>query len=227
MNMETIKNILCYGDSNTWGFVPGSINFTTFYMERYARHIRWTGLLQEYLGNKYHIIESGLNARTTNINTPDLFPDRNGKTYLAPCLYSHAPLDLVILFLGANDLKIEFNRGAKEVATGLAELIDIIQSSTYGPNMKQAPAILLISYPIPVSENSYKDINNEFIFKGAINKAKEFSMYFSALAEQKKCHFWDAAPHIQLSDIDGIHFDEKAHQTFAELLCKKVEEIII
>lgn len=224
--MNTLKNILCYGDSNTWGFVPGSIDFRTFYMERYARHVRWTGLLQKYLGDAYHVIEAGLNARTTNLDTPNLFPDRNGKTQLAPCLYSQAPLDLVILFLGLNDLKVEFNRDAKEVTAGLSELIDIIQTSTYGPNMQQAPAILLVSYPIPANENSYKDVNDTFIFEGAIDKAKQFSANILALAKQKQCHFWDAAPYIQLSAIDGIHFDEKAHRVFAELICKEVRNIL-
>jgi lysophospholipase L1-like esterase len=39
-----MKTIRCYGDSNTWGFVPNSINYETFYMERFPRKIRWTGI---------------------------------------------------------------------------------------------------------------------------------------------------------------------------------------
>lgn len=32
-----MKQILCYGDSNTWGFIPGT-------KERYPWEIRWTGI---------------------------------------------------------------------------------------------------------------------------------------------------------------------------------------
>lgn len=218
-----MKTILCYGDSNTWGFVAGSIDFKTFYMERYPRNIRWTGLLQQYLGDEYYVIEEGLNGRTTNVDYKDL-PGRNGKTYLLPCLYSHSPVDLVILGLGANDLKTEFNREAKDIAEGLSELIDIIQATTFGPNMKSAPKILLVSYAIPVNEN-YLDTNNEPIFKGAIEKAKQFSFWVSKLAKDKQCYFLDIAPHIYLSQVDGIHFDETAHKEFSKLITSEIKNI--
>lgn len=65
-----MKNILCYGDSNTWGFVPGSLNINTWYMERFPRNIRWTGRSQAQLGNTYYIIEEGLCGRTINIDNP-------------------------------------------------------------------------------------------------------------------------------------------------------------
>lgn len=49
------KTILCYGDSNTWGYVPGKADNATQYKERYSREIRWTGLLQTFLGKAYDI----------------------------------------------------------------------------------------------------------------------------------------------------------------------------
>lgn len=61
-----MKTILCYGDSNTWGYVPGSLDFKTVYVERYPRTIRWPGLLQQYLGSEYYVVEEGLNGRTTD-----------------------------------------------------------------------------------------------------------------------------------------------------------------
>ena len=51
-------NILCFGDSNTWGYKPDKSG-------RYDENIRWTGLLQKKLGSGYHIIEEGLCGRTT------------------------------------------------------------------------------------------------------------------------------------------------------------------
>ncbi len=112
-----MKNILCYGDSNTWGYIAGKFDMTTMYMERYPRTIRWTGRLQKLLGDDFYVIEEGLNGRTTNLEGIDP-PDRNGKTYLLPCLYTHSPLDLVVLMLGCNDLKNVYGRSCSARITG-------------------------------------------------------------------------------------------------------------
>jgi lysophospholipase L1-like esterase len=90
------RTILCYGDSNTWGYVPLPMAERTKGIKRYSKDERWTGIIQKELGSDYLIVEEGLNSRTTNLEYP-FPPDRNGKTYLPPCLYSHAPIDLVIL----------------------------------------------------------------------------------------------------------------------------------
>ena len=45
-----MKRILCYGDSNTWGYVAGS-------GARYPYNVRWTGVAQRELGNEYIIFE--------------------------------------------------------------------------------------------------------------------------------------------------------------------------
>ena len=86
-----MKTILCYGDSNTWGYIPGTGN-------RYPRQVRWTGVLQNLLGEKFHVIEEGLNGRTTVMDDPTRIA-KNGLPYLRPCLDSHAPIDLVVLML--------------------------------------------------------------------------------------------------------------------------------
>ena len=218
------KAILCYGDSNTWGFVPGSPNYETFYKERYPRDVRWTGLLQHWLGDDYYVIEEGLNARTTNVDYKD-FPGRNGKTYLLPCLYSHAPLDLVILCLGVNDLKVEFNRSADDIAAGLEELITIIQGTLYGADMQSAPNILLVNNTLLTNE-SFAGPNGELVFAGAIEKARQLPQKLADLAEKKKCHFLDVTPHVAFSAIDGIHLDAAGNKKFAELILQEVKTIL-
>lgn len=55
------KRILCFGDSNTWGFTPIT-------GERYPEGVRWTSLLGEYTGAQ--IIEEGLNGRTSIFDDP-------------------------------------------------------------------------------------------------------------------------------------------------------------
>ncbi len=116
-----MKTILCYGDSNTWGYALSSLNFETGYCERYPREVRWTGRLQALLGKDYRVIEEGLCGRTTNVDNPRELggADSNGKTYLGPCLFSHAPIDWVILMLGGNDFKVALNRTPEEARPGL------------------------------------------------------------------------------------------------------------
>ena len=58
-----MKTVLCYGDSNTYGYNP--VNGL-----RYPQDVRWPGKLQSLLGNGYQIIEEGCNGRTTVFDDP-------------------------------------------------------------------------------------------------------------------------------------------------------------
>lgn len=57
------KNILCFGDSNTWGFSPDC-------GARYDRKTRWPGVLQDALGDAFYVIEEGLPGRNTVWDDP-------------------------------------------------------------------------------------------------------------------------------------------------------------
>ena len=132
------KTILCYGDSNTYGYNP--LNGL-----RYAKGIRWTGCLQEMLGEEYSIIEEGCNGRTTVFDDP-LEGWKNGLDYLRPCLNSHKPIDIVILMLGSNDLKTTFGATAKEIADGVEILVDVIKTFSMEKQGFE-PVIILLSPP--------------------------------------------------------------------------------
>src|ERR1700761_1843171 len=111
------KNILSYGASNTWGFIPGSYDLATQLALRYLPHERWSGVLQQELGPDYHIIEEGLNGRTTLFDDiENNKPYRNGLSQLTVTLESHYPLDLIIFMLGTNDTKIQFQQSAEQIA---------------------------------------------------------------------------------------------------------------
>ena len=220
-----LKNILCYGDSNTWGYVPQCDH--TQQKSRYPRDIRWPGALQTLLGEDYYVIEEGLNSRTTNLDYPPP-PERNGKTYLSPCLYSHAPIDLIILALGGNDTKTYFNRSANDIKDGLADLIDVIQASTYGKELIGPPQILITTCVIPlISIEDVQDENGVKFMKGAVKKSQELVGLYAELARDKSCHFVDLSKDVMPSDHDGVHFDELAHKKCAELVRNKIQEIII
>ena len=119
-----MKTIVCYGDSNTYGYNPEN-GF------RYEYEERWTTILQKELKDSAIVIPEGLNGRTTSFED-ELRPGRNGATYLDPCLHSHGPIDLVVLMLGTNDLKIRFQATPTDIGKGIDRLIknDQIDHST-------------------------------------------------------------------------------------------------
>jgi lysophospholipase L1-like esterase len=215
-----MKTILCYGDSNTWGFVPGSFVAEPLFMERYPRNKRWTGILQSLLGSDYYVVEEGLNGRTTNVDYQELV-NRNGKTFLPVCLYAHSPIDLVVLMLGPNDLKVEFNRTSDDVMTGISELLEIIKISTFGSDMKQSPQVLLVSPPEIVHEEGFNGV-----FKGAMKRGADLGSKLNKLADKNGCYFLDACLHVSCSKIDGVHLSAAGHELFARAIYKTIKMII-
>ncbi|HUS84416.1 MAG TPA: GDSL-type esterase/lipase family protein, partial [Anaerolineales bacterium] len=130
--------LLCFGDSNTWGFNPAT-------GERYPLDVRWPGVLRNELGDGYRVIEDGVNGRTA-VGGNLLNGFNNGKTDLNPSLASHCPLDLVILMLGTNDLIKRFSGSPDDVGRGIDVLLAIIHQSGAGPG-GSAPAVLLLAPP--------------------------------------------------------------------------------
>ena len=123
-----MKTILCYGDSNTFGYIPET-------GMRYPKNIRWPGHLQEVLdAESFSVIEEGCNGRTT-IDDDPVEGWKNGLDYLKPCLNSHRPVDIVILMLGTNDLKEVFHKTASQIAHDTGILVDTIQ--TFTPHRKR------------------------------------------------------------------------------------------
>lgn len=206
-----MKTILCYGDSNTWGYNPAD-------QTRFPINIRWPGMLRNELGNDYHIIEEGLNGRTTVWDDP-IELDKNGATYLKPCIQTHKPIDLVIIMLGTNDLKTRFSLNAYDIAGGAGVLVDIVQKSDTGID-GEPPKVLLIAPPPTVP------YPNTEIFVGASERSRFFGKAYRRVSEEKKCHFLDAGEYVKSSPIDGIHLTADMHEKLGLIIAKKVKEIL-
>lgn len=220
------KTILCYGDSNTWGFAAELQPKDKRYIVRYAQDVRWTGVLQDMLGDGYRVIEEGLNARTT-VWDDVTWPDRNGLAYLRPCLDTHAPIDLVVLMLGTNDLKVRISGYVPDIARAAGTLVKTIQSGNDGPNGR-APEVLLVS-PILVGERlkeAAPDIYDELGRENGRGNSLLFAKHFQAAAEESGCHFMDAALYAQPGPADELHLDVQNHRKLAEAFAKKIAEIM-
>lgn len=207
--------ILCFGDSNTWGAVPGS-------KERYAAVERWTGHLQTILGQTFDIVEEGLNGRTTNVDYTNR-PGRNGKTYLLPCLQSQNPLRGVVLMLGTNDIKTDFNRTATDIAAAIQDLVDDVRA--YGRTQEgQVPHILLVS-PVPVNPEApiFKEKYTIHMNNQSVETSVLLAEEIKKTAQATDCSFFDAAT-VGRTGTDGVHLTRESHAALGMAIAAVVKE---
>ncbi len=206
------KTILCYGDSNTWGFVPGSEG------ERFPWEVRWPGVLQAELGDGFRVVEEGLSGRTTVLDNP-LEPYRNGREYLLPCLQSHQPLDLVVIFLGTNDLGDRYPLPPLDIARGAAQLALLALRSETGPDYG-APAALLCSLPQIGDTSSIVDT-----FSGAAAKAADLLRCFRIAADEVGAPLLDLSQ-VAYDDADGVHLNAGGHRAVALAVAQAAGKIL-
>ncbi|HWT26485.1 MAG TPA: GDSL-type esterase/lipase family protein [Mobilitalea sp.] len=205
-------HILCFGDSNTYGFIAGAGG-------RYDESIRWTRLLQKNLGEDYYVIEEGLNGRSTVFEDP-YKKFLKGIDLLEVSIASHNPIDLVILMLGTNDVKADFKTGPKEIRDGLECLIKKLRDP-----MIYNKAVLIVS-PIHIRESIVTSVFCEsFGGLNGVELSKKLAPAFKELAKQYNCDFLDAAEYAVADDTDAIHLDAKGHAALAAAFYNKIKEI--
>jgi lysophospholipase L1-like esterase len=210
-----MRSVLCYGDSNTYGQVPGGSP-----LERYGHDERWAGVMGQALEGRWHIVEEALSGRTTVRDDPVEGAHKNGRTYLRPCLQSHMPLDLVIVMLGTNDLKARFNQPPSEVAMGIGCLIHDIKEFLPGPDGK-IPEIMIVSPP-PMLDD-IKEWHS--IFNGAQEKSRTLALEFEIIADSLEVHFFDAGSVVSCDPRDGFHINKQAHAALGKALAREVDAI--
>jgi lysophospholipase L1-like esterase len=205
--------VVCYGDSNTHGADP-------YTLERFPREVRWTGVLAAELAGHSVIVEEGLNGRTTVWDDP--FGEfRNGKAYLLPCLRSHAPVDLLVLMLGTNDLKSIYGRRPHEIAAGAGTLVDIALASATGPAGARHK-VLLVAPPRLGEATERAEL---WGYGEARVKSEQLPRLYRLMAELKQVAFLDAAA-IVAGAADGIHLDESGHGALGRAVAGAVRDVL-
>lgn len=196
-----MKKVLCYGDSNTFGFNP-------YDNSRFDETIRWTSRLKNLLGEDVDVIEEGANNRTGFVNNPAGFLFSAQRHF--PKIISKIPkLDLLILAVGTNDLQFLFDVNFKTVEKGLETLI--LEAKN------RASSIILIP-PVELSEDVLKGFFKNQFDETSIAKSKKVGREYRKLANVYGCKMFDINNFVHPSSTDGLHYDEDGHKKIAENL---------
>lgn len=200
--------ILCFGDSNTFGYIPGGAG-------RYDKRIRWPGRLQRLLGSRFQIVEEGVCGRT-NAFEDRTCPGRRGLDNIGGDMELYGPIDLLVVMLGTNDCKVQFQASAEKIAEGLEQIL----KKAGGEALK--PFQTLVIAPACLKETVAEgDFGFEFDLD-SVETSKRLAGTFREVAERYGCLFLDASEVTEVSDIDGVHLEEPGH----EALAKAVAEVI-
>ena len=208
-----MNQILCFGDSNTYGLVPGTT-------ERFGWGIRWTSILDECVRRKnYRVIEEGLCGRTT------IFDDRyrrgrKGTAMVPILLETHSPIDIVVLMLGTNDCKTAYGATSGRIGEGIEELIDQIQF--FNPDIQ----IVLVS-PIVLGAKVWEKGYDIEFDKNSILVSRELPDIYERIAKKRGIEFLAASGCAKSSSIDQEHMDKDSHRYFAAAISDKIENMIV
>lgn len=204
-----MKQILCFGDSNTWGLIPKT-------NERYDWGTRWTSRLQEKLQSKeIRVIEEGLCGRTTVFE--DVYRDhRNGLKTLPLILESHNPTDAAIIMLGTNDCKSLYRASAYQIAKGVELCVEKL--------LERIPKerILLIS-PIHLGKEVWRQEFDPEFDEESVEVSKQLKKEFEEVAKRQGISFLAAADYVEPSETDQEHMSEEGHKVLAEAIYTKID----
>lgn len=207
--MENIlKKILCFGDSNTYGYIPNN-------GARYDKNTRWTGVLSLLSHGKFEIIEDGCNNRTAFAANPA------GKIFtgyeILPELLTD-DFDVVVLAIGINDTQFLYNLSSIEIASGVEKLINIVK-------VKSPQAKILLVAPSILTDDV---LNGNFacLFdRTSIEKSRQLPLLYQKIAEKQNIEFLDLNSVAKTSSLDGLHYAPEQHLKIAQVIFTRLSEL--
>ncbi|MCL2046127.1 MAG: GDSL-type esterase/lipase family protein [Oscillospiraceae bacterium] len=196
------KTIVCFGDSNTFGAdfsSPGGR------LER-----RWPVVMAELLGSEYDVKEEGLSGRTIATDDTMWNNNLNGMKAFTDQVMPHAPVHLLIIMLGTNDVKESYGLAAQQITEHMGQLIEYAKSS----NIWQDEKRLLLIAPTPIGDEVVGTSRLGQSFGGqSVEKSKQLGALYMELAKSQECLFIDAADHISVGTNDYVHLSAEGHST--------------
>lgn len=196
-----MKKILCYGDSNTFGYNPKDGS-------RFDKETRWTAILQKMLGQDYKIMEEGACDRTGFVSNPkgDLF---SAQEHFIQLMSSINNIDILILSIGTNDLQFQYDIDFGTVEKGLEKLVKVA---------KQKTSEIILIPPVVLNENILDGYFKIQFDKSSILKSKDIGIIYKNIANKYDLKFFDINEFASPSEQDGLHYDKTAHKLIAQRL---------
>lgn len=201
-----MRRILCFGDSNTYGYSPVD-------GQRYGDDINWPGVLGKLLGDKFEVINEGKNGRTIAFDDP-YNEGCNGLSDIGACLDQHEPLDLVIIMLGTNDLKVYFDSNPQAVASNLKKMCEVVQEKTDA-------RLIIVSPTLLGDQIEFSPLHLEF-GRTQVDYSFELAPAFEQVAKAVGAEFIDLAMVAMSSDVDCLHLMPEEHKKVAQAMRDKV-----
>lgn len=196
-----MAEIVCFGDSNTYGFNPRN-------GKRYDENTRWSGILKQKLKEKFSVIEAGCNNRTCYSINPDS-DELTGFKVLPK--YLKPTTNYLIIAVGLNDLQKFYSSTDKEIKEGLLNLINIAR--------KIAPEIeIVILAPSRIKKNILNSYFSALFNEEAIEKSIIMNKIYIDIAKENNCKIINLDEDVETSNLDGLHYLEDAHKKIAELI---------
>ncbi|MBQ6208009.1 MAG: hypothetical protein IJK52_13115 [Oscillospiraceae bacterium] len=191
-----MRRILCYGDSNTFGYNPHS-----YWGEPYPDDTRWTGILQS---NGWDVANCGQNGRE--------IPASEGELCAVERLISAAmPVDIVTVLLGSNDFLTHPHFTAENVTARMETLLRRILKTNW-----EIQVLLIAPPPFRAGEWVPPDTR-------IVTESVRLAPRYRALAGRLGVSFADAGAWNVALDFDGVHFRPEGHAAFAKGLMEALK----
>lgn len=201
-----MRRIVCFGDSNTYGQSPvdGS---------RYGEGVRWPGVLDNLLGDGFEVVNEGKNGRTIAFDDPYI-EGCNGLKDIGSCLERNDPVDLLIIMLGTNDLKVYFESTPQMIADNLRNMCELVRERTDAK-------LLLVSPMLLGDQIEFSPLHLEF-GREQVDYSFELAPQIEKVAEETGSEFIDLAVVAMSSDVDCLHLMPEEHAKVAQAMQEKV-----
>ena len=191
--------IICFGDSNTYGFDP-----TDFFESRFPEDKCWTGILNDqtpYLFENYGVCGRAIPYSDYQISYVC--------NQIARWSEKPSPVFLWIM-LGTNDLLQYANTSAKAVADTMEYFLTRLMQT---PAINSSTVKLRLISPPPLRSGEWTDARS-------ISESEKLEGHYSALAKKLGIDFTGTAGWDIPLIYDGVHFTLEGHKKFAEEMIK-------
>ncbi len=205
-----MKKILCFGDSNTYGYTPAT-------GVRFDECTRWTGRLSALLEKEYLILEEGMNNRNGFFKNPQSIK-LCGVDYLPIYLQNHKDIDICILALGTNDAQFFYNLDKQTVQNGLQSLTNSLLE------INSETKIIIIP-PVKIQPNILNGIFSMQFDLSSVKRIEETFEEYKNFAQTNGFYYLDLNEFVKPSEADGLHYSVESHKIIAEKVAEFVRSM--